>query len=85
MSGFRKHGRTHVRCAIRLTHTDLGDVVAETHDVSETGVFIKCRDLLHCISVGDEFEAKMYSDGGVSSAQLTVVRMTREGIGLAYA
>ncbi|WP_188150753.1 PilZ domain-containing protein [Teredinibacter waterburyi] len=86
MPGFRKHGRTLVKCAVRLTHRDIGDVVTETRDISETGVFVTCRDLVHFISIGDEFDATLYSDTDhVSETQLKVVRLTTEGVGLAFA
>lgn len=86
MSGFRKHGRTLVKCAVRLKHRDIGDVVAETRDISETGVFVNCRELVHFISIGDEFEANLYTETNcVSKTNLKVVRLTDEGIGLAFA
>lgn len=86
MSGFRKHGRTPVRCAVRLTHKEIGDVVAETRDISETGVFVSCREFVHFISIGDEFEAKLYTENNqVSETNMRVVRLTEEGVGLAFA
>jgi len=85
MSGFRKHGRTLVKCAVRLTHKEIGDVIAETRDISESGVFVSCRELVHFISIGDEFEAKLYSDTHqVSETCMRVVRLTDEGFGLAF-
>lgn len=85
MSGFRKHGRTLVKCAVRLTHKEIGDVIAETRDISETGVFVSCRELVHFISIGDEFEAKLYNtDKEVSETSMRVVRLTSDGVGLAF-
>jgi len=86
MSGFRKHGRTLVKCAVRLSHREIGDVVTETRDISETGVFVSCRELVHFISIGDEFDATLYSEcDDVSETSLKVVRLTEDGVGLAFA
>ncbi|WP_075188293.1 PilZ domain-containing protein [Teredinibacter haidensis] len=86
MSGFRKHGRTVVKCVVRLTHRDIGDVMAETRDISESGVFVNCRELVHFIAIGDEFEAKLYSEcNDVSETNMKVVRLTADGVGLAFA
>jgi len=86
MAGFRKHGRTLTKCAVRLSHRDIGEVVTETRDISETGVFIACRELVHYISIGDEFEAKLYNENNdISETHLKVVRLTEDGVGLAFA
>ena len=85
MSSFRKHGRKLVKCAVKLTHRDIGEVVTETRDISDTGVFVTCRDLVHNISIGDELEAKLYTDSETSSTTLLkVVRLTEDGVGLSF-
>ncbi len=85
MPGFRKHGRILTKCSVRLSHNDLGDIVAETRDISETGVFVACKELLHTICVGDTVEAELHSERqDVSHAHLRVIRLTEEGVGLAF-
>ncbi len=85
MAGFRKHGRTMVKCAVKLTHDQLGDIVAETRDISETGVFVWCKNLPSLMAVGDEVEAELHSECDmVTVAHLTVVRLTDDGVGLTY-
>lgn len=85
MSEFRKHGRKPVRCSIRLTHQDLGDIIAETKDISETGVFIAHKDLIHYMSVGEQVEARFYSEeNSAFDGVLRVIRLTQEGIGLEF-
>ncbi len=85
MSPFRKHGRKLVKCAVKLIHREIGEVVTETRDISDTGVFVTCRDLVHYISIGDELEARLYTDSENSStALLKVVRLTDEGVGLSF-
>ncbi|WP_080516721.1 PilZ domain-containing protein [Teredinibacter turnerae] len=86
MSQFRKHGRTPVKCAVRLKHREIGDVITETRDISESGVFVSCRELVHFVAIGDEFEAKLYTEcDRVSETHLKVVRLTDDGVGLAFA
>ncbi len=85
MSEFRKHGRKAVRCSITISHNELGDIFAETKNISETGVFIAHRDLIHCISVGEEVAAKLYSEGdAVYDGYLRVIRLTQDGVGLEF-
>ena len=85
MSGFRKHGRKLVKCVVTLVHREIGEVITETRDISETGVFLNCRDLIHLISVGDSFNARLYTDVEcVSETSMTVVRLSDEGIGLEF-
>lgn len=85
MSGFRKHGRTLTKCAVHISHNDLGEVVAETRDISETGVFVRCKELMDAICIGDTVEARLYSGRDrISHAYLKVVRLTEEGVGLVF-
>ncbi|WP_245929244.1 PilZ domain-containing protein [Agarilytica rhodophyticola] len=82
---YRKHGRTLVTYAVKLANDSLGEVVAETRDVSETGIFVKCKDLVKKISIGDGFKAEaLLGSGKAMPKHLTVVRLTDEGIGLAF-
>ncbi len=75
-----------VKCVVRLTHREIGDVVAETRDISESGVFVSCSELVHYISIGDEFDAKLYSEcNNISETSMKVVRLTNEGVGLVFA
>ena len=87
MSGFRKHGRRLAKCVVRLAHSEFGELVAETRDISETGVFVNSRDLVSIVTVGDRFNAKLYNlaeKKGVSETRMMVVRLTDEGVGLAF-
>lgn len=85
MSEFRKYGRKPVRCSIKLTHEELGDIFAETRDISETGVFIAHKDLVHYISVGEKVEARFYSEeNSAYDGFLKVIRLTQDGVGLEF-
>lgn len=85
MSGFRRYGRKPLKCEVKLSHNEVGDILAETTDVSETGLFIRCAEWMNGIAIGDTFTAELSSNDGCSSnAQVTVVRHTKEGLGLAF-
>lgn len=85
MSGFRRYGRKPIKCAVRLCHSIHGDIVAETSDISENGVFIRSKSLEQVVKVGDTIDAKLFSSESESSdAQLRVVRTTGDGVGLSF-
>jgi len=63
----------------------LGDIIAETRDISDAGVFISHRDLVHYISVGEKIKAKFYSEENKAfDGFLKVIRLTTDGVGLEY-
>lgn len=83
MSGFRRCGRKPLECEIQLRHQSLGEISAETRDISESGVFVKSRHLT--LAVGDTVNAQMIIGENPSArAQLKVVRTTTEGIAFTY-
>lgn len=85
MSEFRKHGRKPIKCAVRLNHKEFGEIVTETRDISETGVFVSCVDLVRRVAIGEQIEAKLYSEcDSVSETHLEVVRLSEDGVGLAF-
>lgn len=87
MTTYRKHGRTLLNGAVTLEHEKLGEVTAEIRDVSETGIFVNCRDWVNKISVGDAFLAKLDACQEVVRnipKELTVVRLTEEGVAFSY-
>lgn len=85
MSEFRKHGRKLVKCAVRLNHKEFGEIVTETRDISETGVFVSCADLVSFVAIGERIQARLYADcDSVSETHLEVVRLSDEGVGLAF-
>ncbi len=85
MTGYRRYGRTLMKCAVKLEHDRIGEIVAETRDVSAAGMFVICRDLVDKLAVGDAMKAQVCSDERCYiSSQLTVVRLTEDGAGFAY-
>ncbi|HDZ58326.1 MAG TPA: PilZ domain-containing protein [Pseudomonas xinjiangensis] len=45
MSNQRQHPRTPMKCRIKISHPDLGDVFGHTRDLSDGGVFVVNADL----------------------------------------
>ncbi len=85
MSGFRRNGRKPIKCAVKISHQDLGDFFVETRDVSATGIFVHSSDLPGSIAIGDTLKAQLYSEERkASNTQLVVVRTTSDGVGLAF-
>lgn len=88
---YRRHGRTPLNCDVTLENETLGKVVAEARDVSVTGLFVRCRELIGKIAIGDAIKAKFA--GGQqgqdappvqldSRQKLKVVRVTDDGVAL---
>ena len=85
MQSFRKHGRKLVQFDLTFKHRLFGDVRAEARDISETGMFILCKDATPCFSVGEEIQVNLdHNKEGFIPRVLKVVRITDDGIGLAY-
>ncbi len=87
MTKYRLHGRTLIKCAVKLEHEKLGEVTAEVRDVSESGIYVTCRDWVNKISVGDAFQAQLDACQEVARyipQELTVVRLTEEGVAFSY-
>lgn len=85
MSGFRRCGRKPLRYSIRISHQTVGDVLAETKDISETGIFVRSAVLLSILTVGETLVAELECDANtIENTQLKVVRMTEDGVGLEF-
>lgn len=85
MSGFRRCGRKPLRCAVEFSHSMAGDVQAETADISDTGIFVRDSHLAKLLTIGDTLSAQLKYDQELPErAELKVVRMTDEGVGLVF-
>lgn len=45
MANQRQYPRTTMKCRIKITHPDLGEVFGQTRDLSDGGVFVENADL----------------------------------------
>ncbi len=76
MTSYRRHGRTPLRCSVTLAHDAIGEWVAETRDVSATGIFVQCKALIGKIAVGDALVAKICC--GAKSSSSAAVGVNRD-------
>jgi len=88
---FRKRGRTALRCAIQMTHEQIGNFQVVTRNVSATGMFIDLespdnKELLDVLSVGDVLQADVESLYEQSEKlEMRIMRRAKDGIGLSFA
>lgn len=88
MSGFRRYGRKPLKCSVKLLHTTAGEVIAETKDISEEGLFISCPEVVEQLAVGETVNAEFCTEDASrrsDRAQLKVVRRTKDGVGFSFA
>ncbi len=80
---YRRHGRTALQCEVTLEHDAIGEVVAEAKDVSETGMLVKCKDLVGKLAVGQALKAKICRNAECTPpSEFTVARLTDDGAAL---
>ncbi|QJD59846.1 PilZ domain-containing protein [Pseudomonas sp. gcc21] len=85
MANQRQYPRTMMRCRIRITHPDLGDVYGQTRDLSDGGVFVENADLA-TLSPGSEVQGQV-QDMPIEAPVLRMVIqrvIPGEGAGLAF-
>lgn len=87
MTTYRRHGRTAVRCEVKLKHETLGEMVAETVNLSVSGLFVKSKELVEKVAIGDavkaELENEVFCFLPPQALTLKVVRLTGECAALA--
>lgn len=82
----RKHKRTPFRCKIKVWHEDVGEVVVETRNVSDGGVYLLMDSrVIETLSVGTVVKGQVI-DLAESGPVVTmeVVRTDLNGVGLRY-
>lgn len=85
MANQRQYPRTMMRCRIRITHPDLGDVYGQTRDLSDGGVFVENADLA-TLTPGSEVQGQV-QDMPIEAPVLRMVIqrvIPGEGAGLAF-
>jgi hypothetical protein len=80
----RKHPRTSMKCRILIRHSALGDVVAQTRDLSDGGVYVK-HPQLATLRPGDRVTGQV-QDLPIEAPllQMEVMRVDAEGAGLRF-
>ncbi|BCD85610.1 PilZ domain-containing protein [Pseudomonas solani] len=84
MSNQRQYPRTPMKCRIKISHESFGEILAQTRDLSDGGVYVRHPDLvalpLGTIVTGQvqdlPFEAPVL--------QMEIMRADVEGVGLRF-
>ncbi|MNQ68200.1 PilZ domain protein [compost metagenome] len=84
MPSQRQHPRTAMKCRIKICHPSFGEVVAQTRDLSDGGVYVKHPDLL-ALPQGTLVTGQV-QDLPIEAPvlQMEVMRVDAEGIGLRF-
>lgn len=84
MSNNRQHPRTAMKCMIKISHPSFGDVVAQTRDLSDGGVYVKHGDL-HALKLGDVVTGQVQGMPIEAPVlQMMVTRVDAEGVGFCF-
>lgn len=80
----RKHPRTFLKCRILIRHPVLGEVIAQTRDLSDGGVYVK-DPRLATLTPGERMSGQV-QDLPVAAPvlQMEVMRVDAEGAGLRF-
>jgi len=73
-----------MKCRIRISHESFGDVLAQTRDLSESGVYVKHPDLVS-LQLGAIVRGQV-QDLPIPAPELMmeVMRVDAEGVGLRF-
>ncbi|SFI11060.1 PilZ domain-containing protein [Pseudomonas guineae] len=84
MSSQRQHPRTSMKCRIKICHASFGEVVAQTRDLSDGGVYVKHPDLV--ILPQGTIVTGQVQDLPIEAPvlQMEVMRVDAEGVGLRF-
>ena len=84
MPSQRQHPRTPMKCRIKICHPSFGEVVAQTRDLSDGGVYVKHPDLA-AMPYGTIVTGQV-QDLPIEAPvlQMEVMRVDADGIGLRF-
>ncbi len=85
MANQRQYPRTPMKCRIKISHPDLGEVYGYTRDLSDGGVFVDNPDLAS-LSPGDKVRGQV-QDMPIEAPVLAMVVqrvIAGEGAGMAF-
>lgn len=84
MTNQRMHPRANMKCRIRISHESFGDVLAQTRDLSDSGVYVKHPDLLS-LQPGTVVTGQVQDlPIPAPELQMEVMRVDAEGVGLRF-
>ncbi|QLC73060.1 PilZ domain-containing protein [Pseudomonas sp. LPB0260] len=84
MSNQRQHIRTSMKCRIKICHPSFGELVAQTRDLSDGGVYVK-HPQLASLEAGTRVTGQV-QDLPIEAPvlQMEVMRVDSEGVGLRF-
>lgn len=84
MTNQRMHPRASMKCRIRISHESFGDVLAQTRDLSDGGVYVK-HPSLAALQPGAIVRGQV-QDLPIPAPELMmeVMRVDAEGVGLRF-
>ena len=84
MANQRMHPRANMKCRIRISHESFGDVLAQTRDLSDSGVYVKHPDLV-ALQPGTIVRGQVQDlPIPAPELQMEVMRVDAEGVGLRF-
>ncbi|MBM7062669.1 PilZ domain-containing protein [Pseudomonas sp. UL073] len=84
MSNQRQYPRTPMKCRIKICHPSFGELVAQTRDLSDGGVYVRHTELL-ALPLGTRVTGQVQDlpfDAPILSME--VMRADAEGVGLRF-
>lgn len=81
----RKHVRTRLRAAVKLSHPAMGDFTLHTRDISDSGAYIFCEpDKRPAIGELVDVQVQGLPGGDAPIVKMRVVRLDDAGMGLEF-
>jgi len=84
MPDSRRHARIPMKCRVKIQHPSIGEIVVESGDISDSGIFLLAEDT-EGLEVGTIVKGQvqgMMEDAPV--LDMEVVRFESDGIGLRF-
>ena len=84
MHEHRSHIRTQMKCQVKVWHDDIGEVVVNTRDISDGGIFLLTEDT-PMPPIGSILKGQVQGlAGDAPIVTLEIVRVEPVGIGLKF-
>ncbi|HBZ95370.1 MAG TPA: PilZ domain-containing protein [Pseudomonas sp.] len=84
MPNQRQQVRTPMKCRIKISHPSFGELLAQTRDLSDSGVYVKHPDMA-ALAVGTEVTGQVQDlPFPAPVLKMEVMRVDAEGAGLRF-
>ncbi len=80
----RQYPRTAMKCRIKISHPSLGEVLGQTRDLSDGGVYVRHPELV-TLGVGERVTGQVQDlPMEAPVLEMEVMRVDAEGVGLRF-